>query len=238
MGKTVDKPNLTKCPYCGKKPHAAKLGLTGNHVGNGGTLGQRIMEASYSAYGETAKDHPLSMPSRTKYSIAQAHHLICSEVVNTEDWAKVCATFGYDINCKENGAFFPADMRVACQLKIPLHRGNHSQTQTKETPDYVNAVKSLVMPVLNSVKGKEFCDPKADIIGEMNSISKEIWGNVRSFSWILTIDGKDYLGGKIGCLGVRSLTKKKILKTIGVPNKCPKKRDHGLSLIGPYFKEQ
>jgi len=173
----------------------------------------------------------LSIPSRSNYSIAQAHHLICSEVLNTEDWAEACAAFGYDINCVENGIFLPADLRVACQLKIPLHRGNHSQTESDETPDYVSEVTDLVMPVLEAAQEGEYCTKKRDIIKKMNSLSKRIWGNVKSFSWILTYDGLDYDSGAPGCLGALSLPGKRKIEEKGEVKKCKKKRrDHGITL--------
>lgn len=232
------KNNNESCEFCGEEIHSKYLEEIGNNIGNGGTLGQRIMEFKYSP-GKTAQDHPLSMPQRSKYSFAQAHHLISSEVLCTEEWSQICSIFGYDINCKENGVFFPADMRVACELKIPLHRGNHSQTQTEETPDYVGVVTSLVMPVLEAAQQGKYCDKKGALIKKMNNISKEIWSYVKDFDWILTYDGSDYNSGGIGCLGVRSLPKKREIEDAGNVKKCPKGRNHGIGLRkSTFFKEQ
>lgn len=236
MGKAIKKSNTEPCNFCDEDViHNPEREGVGNNIGDGGTLGQVIMKAKYGPR-KIASEHPLSMPDETDfYSIAQAHHLICSESVNNDDWAEICATFGYDINCVENGIFLPADLRVACQLKVPLHRGNHSATETEETPDYVNAVKQKILPVRDAAIDGEYCDKPKSIIGKMNSISKEIWANVKAFDWILTYDGMDYKGGVKGCLGAKGLVSKRASKE----RRCPVGRKHSLSISkSQVFKEQ
>jgi len=234
MGKAVAKPNLTKCPYCPEEPHSWKLGLAGNHVGNGGTLGGNIMEKKYKP-GKSAMNHPLSVPEVFgEYDIAQAHHLICSETMKKDkDWANICASFGYDINHKHNGIFLPADMRVACQLNIPLHRGNHDVTETGEGMTYVDGVKNMVQPVKDLALQGDFCKAEHEIIPMLNEISGDIWELVKEFTWTLTYDGKHYQAGGIGCLGELRLPDKRANKTTTSCN-----RKHDITIIGNYFLEQ
>lgn len=234
--KLTKKKNITKCELCNKPSHKKDLGKAGDHVGNGGTLGQRIMADKYKP-GKSAKDHPLSIPKRKGYSYAQAHHLICSEVLTVDGWEEVCSVFGYDINCIENGVFFPADMRVACELEIPLHRGNHSETETDETPDYVGFVSGLVLPLLDAALGGEFCKKGKDIVKEMNDASKELWQHIKNFDLLLTYDGLDYESGGKGCCKSRSLPTKRENKEKAKEKKCD--RQHGILLNkSDYFKEQ
>ena len=207
-GKAAAKPNLTKCTYCPKKPHSWTLGLSGNHIGNGGILGGRIMEAAHG--GGTACDHPFSVTG--KRDTAQAHHLICSEAMRSDkNWANICASFGYDINGIKNGVFLPGNMKVACQLEIPLHKSSHNATLTNmPSNNYVKGVKKKIKPIKNKAMGflpPNYCKKPTEINEDLNSVSASIWRLVKKFSWTLTKDGRNYKpGSKIGCSGFRSLS--------------------------------
>jgi hypothetical protein len=231
---TVDKDNRVPCTFCNKNViHNHELKQAGTNVGNSQALA-RVLMKSYG--GGEARSHPLSMP-KDEGSCAQAHHLICSESMDDDQWGLICSNFGYNINCKENGIFLPADMRIACQLYIPLHRGNHAATETDENTNYVGAVLNKIRPIKTAAINaeKEYCKPENDIISDLNAVSKEIWGLIKGFTWTLSYDGKDYLGGIKGCLGERSLTKKRESKEI----KCDKGRLHAIPILpGTYFLEQ
>ncbi len=237
MGKTADKPNLTECPNCHNKPHAASLGLIGTHVGSGGTLGGNIMEKFYPSWGKSAKDHPLSIPKQTGYDIAQAHHLICSESLNNDEWALVCANFGYDINSVENGVFLPADTKVACQQAIPLHRGNHGNTETEETPPYVETVKNLIETIKDDAIDGDYCAQPKEVIDKLNKISSSLWNDVKLFTLILTFDGRSFLAGQIGC-GNHHGVKRKRDDNSDFKN-CSQNRFHNIAILpSEYFKER
>lgn len=235
-GKAAENEARVPCSFCGKQspPHNPELKEAGVHVGNGGALGHNIMNKFYQP-GKSAGDHPLSIPEDGgEYSIAQAHHLIPSETMKEDaKWEVICANFGYNINHWRNGVFLPSDMRIACHLQIPLHRGNHSYTETGETPRYVNAVENMINPVKKAAK--EYCKEGKDIIAELNKISKDIWDNVISFTWILTSDGRHYRSKELkGCMNVTRIGHKKL------PNakNCLSGRNHGLNIAGDYFIEK
>ena len=201
-----------KCEYCGKTKH--ELGKKpGNNVGTGGQL-----EASIFAGTPGKPKHRWHSGS---YSLA-AHHLICSESLNSFDWEMYCDDFGYDINSKDNGVMLPSRMDLACQLHAPLHRGGHSAGESGD-PDlsYPGAVKKLIKEVSDKAKRGNFCDNPAAFIAEMNSKSRMIIAKVDAFAWTLTSDGHDYAAGKNGCAGVDSVTDKPL-------QPCPLNRAHNI----------
>lgn len=229
------KSNRVKCTFCDQERiHNAEITEAGTNIGNGGNLGQAIMEKKYG--GLPIREHPLSMPMGHG-CCAQAHHLICSEAMDSRDWSRICKNFGYNINCVENGIILPADMRVACQEAIPLHRGNHSETLTTiEDLNYVDAVKSLIEDIKNSKEA--FCKNPKKIIPELNKISKDIWKNLKNFNWTITSDGIDYMSVvPHGCLNQKSLTRKKEVRD-GVFY-CKLGRKHKILIRkNSYFKEK
>lgn len=223
MANAVAKPKLTKCPYCPKKPHSLTSGLSGNHVGNGGTLGGNL--------GMKASDHPFSVTGMR--DTAQAHHLICSEIMRRDkNWAKICATFGYDINRKENGVWLPGNMKVACKLAVPLHKSSHKATiGALPRNNYVKSVDKLVVGIKDKAMADvdNYCKKPKQIIKDLDEASQEIWEEVEPFNWTLTKDGRHYKANSlIGCSGYGSLSKKETNDKgviINVRN-CPSKRIH------------
>ena len=229
-------PNDVECAFCGKvnPPHNADLKKIGTHLGDGGTLGANIMTDHYKK--GTAQDHPLS--GNGKYDIAQAHHLIATPAMKT-GWEKICSSFGYDINSSENGVFLPSDMRVACELCIPLHRGSHSRIAPgEESPKYTDVVKDLISNIQKNLKNKNFyCTNETQIIDELNTISKDIWDDIKDFSMMLTYDGVDYHKDGLGCLGQISIPEKRsITKKRSLPAPCS--RRHQVKITGNYFVER
>jgi hypothetical protein len=228
------------CTYCKKTIHNPDIKEAGNHAGSSTRLGNNIMEYSYHESGKTVGDHPLSVPPAKgefpKYKTAQAHHLICCQIMNAKGtkWEQICKNYGYHIDNSHNGIVLPADMRVACHERIPLHRGNHSKTTTEaEGKNYVQGVKNMVQPVYDLAVNEDYCNAESEIISHLNEISKDICYLIITFAWTLTDEGKDFnIGGK-GCLGENSIPDKRNSKLI----ECPQKRDHGIK-IGQYFKEQ
>ncbi|GAA4737620.1 AHH domain-containing protein [Flavisolibacter ginsenosidimutans] len=223
-----DKQNRSICSLCEKEVHNPELTEAGNHVGNSANLGQAILKAKYAHLNvKCPSQHPLS----TSINSAQAHHLICSESMNNDNWARICENFGYNINCIENGIFLPSDMAVACTLRIPLHRGNHSATEAGESMNYVDGVKGMIDPVKDAAMNKEFCDNPKEIISRLNQISKTIWNLVEDFAWTLTYDGFDYVGGMKGCMNMDSLRKKRKEEKKNPAAVCNERRKHDLHLI-------
>ncbi|MEO6231099.1 MAG: AHH domain-containing protein [Ferruginibacter sp.] len=238
MGLAARKDAKVYCTFCKKKViHNPDFLGIGTHVGNGEALGNAIMKSKYG--NKPIREHPLSMPKGRGYC-AQAHHLICSESMDNRDWARICKNFGYNINHKRNGIILPADMKVACQEKVPLHKGNHEDTLTHiKRVNYVQAVKRKIDPILDDAKQQEYCKKQKDIIARLNKTSKSIWLKLESFKWTITYDGKHYSpGSRKGCLNARGLTRKR--KIEARQKKCKDDRDHqiNINVKGKYFKEQ
>jgi len=231
-----DKKNKIICTFCDEE-HIKNPAFEGQgtHIGNSQNLAKVLMKEYYG--NQPQRNHPLSMPKGIG-SCAQAHHLICCESMDDDDWAEICSNYGYNINCKENGIFLPADMGIACQLYIPLHRGNHSATETDESVIYVEAVRNNLETIKKEAlkKKNEFCKGQRDIISEFKQKSKKIWSKVEKFVWTLTYDGRDYSGGPRGCLGEKSLRKKREVDKADA--KCTLGRKHNLIIEGTYYIEQ
>lgn len=79
--------------------------------------------------------------------------------MNNDAWAQLCRTFGYEINRMENGVILPWKLHLACQLAVPLHRGNHDRGEA-EHMSYPDKTKKLVAKVLDKAKAGAHCsDP-------------------------------------------------------------------------------
>jgi hypothetical protein len=229
-----DKPNKIPCPYCDKgEIHNRDIPEAGTNVENRDYLRDSILKLHYG--GIAAVAHPLS--TGRKQNCAQAHHLICCESMDDDEWGVLCNVFGYNINCPENGVILPANMSVACKLHIPLHRGHHDATETNIYSDmtYVEGVRGLIDSVRKKAKRKGYCEELEGkvFIQDLNNISKLIWNNLKSFSWTLTSDGKDYDTGGNGCSNQTSIRKKR-------STPCSSGRSHPeLPVTIPYnFKER
>ncbi len=203
----VDDDAQDKCKYCGKPKHPFAA-HPGNNIGNGQKLRASIIS--------DVKQHHWYTGSGS----LQAHHLICSEAMDDDNWSDWCFEFGYDINDKLNGIMLPNTMALACQLHVALHRSNHSAGQAEGTA-YPKTVKSKLDPIGNDIKSGKYCSNPDALVNELNDLSTFILKKVDQFKWTLTKDGKDYKAGGNGCAGVTSLTDK--------PNcACPANRLHNL----------
>ena len=202
---------VENCPYCDQPEHEFPR-KSGSNMGSSMILANKIFKD------RDKEDHPWHSGP---FSL-QAHHIICSEAVDSEDWAEFCQQFGYNINHKNNGVMLPHSMALACQLHAPLHRGNHSKGWADDLHlPYPDAVKKKVKEIAKSIRRGEFCDDPAGVAEELDAISEEILTSIDSFSWTISADGKDYQAGGNGCAGVTSIT--------GKPKRlCPHERKHHL----------
>ncbi|MCP4474226.1 MAG: hypothetical protein GY821_06610, partial [Gammaproteobacteria bacterium] len=137
-----------KCPYCKKDEHAL-VDKWGSNNGVGQTLRKNIIK--------NVEDHDWY----TETNSLQAHHLICSESMDDDDWYQYCMDFGYDINHKKNGVMLPYLMALACQLHVPVHRSNHSAGRADGT-SYPKKVEKDLMEIADDIESGKYCDnPKA-----------------------------------------------------------------------------
>ena len=202
---------------------ADKSNVNGNNIGSGPALSKQIFKIKYSGKGYKKNyHHPLSVKNGPP---AQAHHLICSEAMDDDDWFEICCVFGYDVNCWENGVFLPSSLELACELKIPLHRGNHYATETEILGDnYVDAVEGKIDPIKEDALNGKYCEDRDELISQMNKISNEIWREVISFNWTLTFGGILFAPtSPFGCKGTSSI---KSLRKVHDIDDCSCDRDH------------
>lgn len=241
----VTKP--AKCPFCGEPCHAATFNRYGTN--ERGDITGNLIEAFTQKNGKelVMTKHPFFLQKENFVNFIreaidkrgkifeeeeeiipdapEGHHLITCESVDGKEgrWKEIFEAFGYDINDAQNGCFFPADLFVACGLRVPLHKGNHESTfgqanpqDLKNAKNYVKAVKDLIQDVLDMDDEEHtICKGLSDeSIKKFNKTmfdySVEIFGYVKDFIWTLTADGFDYQDGGIGCYNrYRSITKKR-----------------------------
>ncbi|QSQ22910.1 AHH domain-containing protein [Pyxidicoccus parkwayensis] len=205
-------PDKKPCESCGKPEHPFAPEW-GSHIGNSMWLSDAILQ------GQEPEAHPWYTG---RWSIA-AHHLICSEAMaDDEDWAKICRQYGYNINGRKNGAIFPSRMEVACELHVPVHRGNHAAGWAHDIQmAYPKAVMARTDDIKALVIRGAFCSDPSALTRELDALSEEILAKLASFQWTLSVDGLDYREGGNGCAGTASISDK--------PTRaCPRRRAHAL----------
>jgi hypothetical protein len=205
---------IENCLHCRKPKHSIDKGnRTGSNLGSSAALGRNMLERHELAA------HPWYAGG---FSLA-AHHLICLEAMTDAIWGRICTDFGYHIDRKANGVFLPMKMAIACQLGVPVHRGNHAEGHAFELHlPYPDAVKRMLEGILDKVKGGAYCANPEGLVKKLDKVSAYILGQVQAFKWTLTRDGLDYAPGQVGCSGLKSIRQK--------PSnaKCPHHRRHGL----------
>ncbi len=205
--KDTSKDRDSKCKYCDDPEHDF-VDREGNNVGNSQELRKNIIDPISSHHWYTGG-----------WSL-QAHHLICSEAMSDDDWSVYCHNFGYNINHKKNGVMLPNKMALACQLHVPLHRGNHD-LGVADGESYPRKIKNILDNIKKDIKKGDYCDNPKELIEELNDLSLYILDKIDKFEWTITADGKDYAKGGNGCAGVT-----------GIPDKpkiaCPENRKHNL----------
>jgi hypothetical protein len=201
------------CPHCAKPKHSIeKAGRVGSNLGNSAVLGRNMLE------GREFASHPWYAGP---FSLA-AHHLICCEAMESPEWGPICIDYGYHIDRKQNGAFFPMKMALACQLGVAVHRGNHAEGYAFDLDlAYPDAVKTKLEDIAVDVADGIYCENPAALGEQLDALSRMILARVASFRWTLTRDGLDYAPGGLGCCGLRSIRQ----KPSRVP--CPQQRSHG-----------
>ncbi len=200
------------------KEEIARKGCSSSNSGskgNGIRLGYNILSGSDWAPGINAKEGaPVKLFKKRKYQhylytgsgSIEAHHLICSATMD-DRWTKICEMTGYNINCRKNGVFFPADIQLACHTGLQRHRGNHNLGYGGIGMTYVDTIKNELEKILSSINDNETkpCDEYTteDIVYELNELSNRIFKNIASFTWTIAWDSltynKDIPLGVIGC---------------------------------------
>lgn len=185
------------CPLCGKDQlkHPFDLVALGTNTGSSTLLGRNILN------NKAKESHKFYLKDDLKGGGIEAHHLICTEAMQTDDWSDICIIFGYDINKKENGVYLPNIMSYACHLHLPLHKSEHEAGFGIGDTRYPKSVQKAIDPIIEKYKYKP-CDKlkMEQLNNDLDSKSKEIFGNVDRFSWWITHDGFHYQrGNPIGC---------------------------------------
>ncbi|QSQ28395.1 AHH domain-containing protein [Pyxidicoccus parkwayensis] len=201
-----------RCEYCGKARHELdRKGRVGSNLGSSAVLGRNMLE------GRELSTHAWYAGP---FSLA-AHHLICLEALDDPEWARYCTRFGYHPDRRGNGIFLPMKMALACQLSVPVHRGNHAEGFAYDVHlPYPKAVKKKLKEVADDIEAGKYCSNPEALVRKLDKISAEILSLVAKFTWTLTRDGLDYAPGSNGCAGLKSISDKPSVTP------CPQGRRH------------
>lgn len=198
------------CPLCGENAlkHPFDFVGAGTNGGSSGILGTNILNGKlkenhkfYLENGVLKQADGSSEILTYKGNGIEAHHLICSEAMDDDEWSDLCYIFGYDINKKENGVFLPNNMKYACHLHLPLHKGGHEAGFGLGNMRYPESVKRLIDDLITKYENRP-CDKKKweNFNNDLDNISKKIFGYVDKFTWWITHDGMHYQrGNPVGC---------------------------------------
>lgn len=216
MGK-MDKIGATsgKCDLCNEDiEHKIYFG---NHMGDGQELAANMLGKK-----GDIKSHPLYAGLLS----LQAHHIIVTEAMSGDNnpWKNYVQSCGYDINHEKNGVFLTSRLDVACKLKTPLHRGNHSDTETGDNKNYPTFIKDELETIERQIQKGSFCEKPDALRNELDKISEITLRNISDFNYTLTFKGKDYKIGNAGCCGATSLGEKRRILAV-TPNAVCKHRE-------------
>lgn len=213
-----------RCPWCKSLMDDCELAwdqVRGQHIGDGQKLARDMWKRKLSEH-----------PWYTTEASLQAHHVICSEALNNDDWLCFSREFGYNINRKENGVMLPSEMPLACHIGVPLHRGNHENTK----PNYPGEVSSKLAEVEAEIRNGDYC--KADgcekLRERLDVMSQDILDLVAEFDLPLTFAGDDYDPSvNAGCSGLTSVSDKQ-----DENEDCDKGRRHGYSVESLFDRDR
>ncbi|MEZ7208421.1 AHH domain-containing protein [Pseudoalteromonas sp. DY56-GL79] len=173
------------------------------------------------------KDHPFHNGIHMA-----AHHLISNKGVLISELGDVLVHRGYNINLVENLVFLPSTLQGACQLRVQLHRYNHTYALPNQAAYHVQVASALVKVRTKVLK----CVPKVtgsnnEIQSMLNSISEDILQKVAEFRIPLTPIFNNFKpSSKTGCAN-----KVEISECKGVLDRCNQERNHNgeLDFLNP-----
>jgi len=89
---------------------------------------ERIKKTLYNGIRDTTGSaYPKQHPWYQGPSSLDVHHCIDVNSVEGAAWVEIFNAFRYDINEPHNSVVLPAEMDMACHLKVARHKGSHAQ---------------------------------------------------------------------------------------------------------------
>ncbi|WP_199610004.1 AHH domain-containing protein [Flocculibacter collagenilyticus] len=164
-----------RCRLCKSTEHVTPRSLRGNAQKDKKYLGRM----------QRAVKHDDNHPINNGIHMA-AHHLISAKGVELSELGSLLEHRGYDINELENLVYLPSTFEGACQLRVQLHKGDHTYALPGEKP-YHDQVKAMVKKLKNQftncsskIEGKNYVDML------MNEISLDLVEKISQFRIPLT----------------------------------------------------
>jgi hypothetical protein len=145
----VKKKDKEKCKRCSRAYNKncslnnPPKSSTGNNERDNKALYKGIKDTRKEAY---PKKHPWYAGP---YSL-EVHH--CIDVDSVEEMGKLFKQFNYDINGPHNTAVMPADMKLACHLAVPRHKGEHDAGRAIADDETKDAAKLEALSKLENEK--------------------------------------------------------------------------------------
>lgn len=217
------------CRYCKQPAH--EFPNDGNSARSKSFLQSKKKGHPWELSGQTVAHKWIGKMYKWKYTetTIEPHHLIPISLMNQEtNWKRkptdtkvglrnpsygdVLYQFGYNINCKDNGAFYPNRTELACHLQVPLHKSGHPQ----DTLDYAI---SLVKPLMDKIKTGKYCFKYDQLEEDLKDASLRICKAINSFSFHYTIDVKTK---KLGTETIKVMGKEKSVKKYKIEEAKPR----------------
>ncbi|WP_199610818.1 AHH domain-containing protein [Flocculibacter collagenilyticus] len=178
-----------RCRLCKKTDHVTPRSLRGNAKKD--KLYPNRMQRAV----KHDKDHPINNGIHMA-----AHHLISAKAVELSELGDLLEHRGYDINLLENLVYLPSTFEGACQLRVQLHKGDHTYALPGEKP-YHEQVKSMVKKLEAYL---EKCPANGqgnnNVIAKMNRLSIEALMLIAEFRVPLTSIFRNFKpSSKVGC---------------------------------------
>ncbi|HCG7308605.1 AHH domain-containing protein [Vibrio parahaemolyticus] len=156
--------------------------------------------------------HPWYINGSDKVSVT-GHHILSVSGVKAAAKTKhgiILETAKYDTNHCKNIVALPTLSQLACELRVPIHYGNHTGQaipDMKTNMSYHIFTTKMVVHMLKLLRKKGVCP------GDSESDSREVLINIDYLSciklrWISNFEvllhkfGKDYKEGGAGCRGI------------------------------------
>ncbi|QUI72317.1 AHH domain-containing protein [Pseudoalteromonas piscicida] len=142
------------------------------------------------------KDHPFHNGIHMA-----AHHLISKSGVTESELGEALVHKGYNINMIENLVFLPSTPQGACQLRVQLHRYDHTYSLSDQEP-YHDQVASLLSKLEKKILKctQRTKKDSSEVQNLLNQKSEEILQRIAEFRVPLTSIFRNFKSSsKIGC---------------------------------------
>ncbi|REL26927.1 hypothetical protein DXX93_10335 [Thalassotalea euphylliae] len=166
-----------------------------------------------------------------------AHHLVSKEAVKLAKMRDLLVHKGYNINLVENLVFLPSTLQGACQLRVQLHRGDHTYALPDQKPYHDQVTASI-----EKIKGQlRKCtlrtqEDSSEVQQRVDKESVKILKRIAEFRVPLTSIFRNFKpSSKVGCSN-----QNEVKECEGSLVRCHHERSHvgQINYLNPYAEKR